>query len=352
VFQNISNFIRSIHAYGWWRVGIELLIIGAVVFWVLRVLRGTGGVRLLKGVALMLVILSLIIRLVADSLGLRTLDLLYRQFLVFAGLAIVLVFQPELRRALMRLGETRLFRSFAAGLDQEIDELVEGIMFCAKRKIGALVAIEREVGLGAVAENGVRLNAELSATLLDTIFWPNSPLHDLGVIVSGGRIMYAGVQFPLAEPGDIERKLGSRHRAAVGMSQESDAVVLVVSEETGDVSVAESGKLIRKLTPDALRDLLLELLGGGNRAGATTVAATAVPAAPAPEAQSPQTTEPATPADTTADDLTQEPAHAHTPAHHAQPDASSEHQSAEHKTEHRTSHEGEAQQQQHAAAHG
>jgi hypothetical protein len=142
-------------------------------------------------------------------------------------------------------------------------------MFCAKRKIGALIAIEREVGLGAVAENGVRLNAELTSTLLDTIFWPNSPLHDLGVIVSGGRIMYAGVQFPLAEPGDIERKLGSRHRAAVGMSQESDAVVLVVSEETGDVSVAESGKLIRKLTPDALRDLLFELLGGGNRPGAS-----------------------------------------------------------------------------------
>jgi diadenylate cyclase len=181
----------------------------------------------------------------------------------------VVVFQPELRRALMRLGETRLFRSFSVGLEEEIEELVEGVMFCAKRKIGALVAIEREVGLGAIAENGVRLNAELSATLLDTIFWPNSPLHDLGVIVSGGRIMYAGVQFPLAEPGDIERKLGSRHRAAVGMSQESDAVVLVVSEETGDVSVAESGKLIRKLTPDALRDLLLELLGGSNRPDAS-----------------------------------------------------------------------------------
>jgi len=265
VFQNLNNFIRSIHAYSWWRVGIELLIIGIAVYCVLRFLRGTRGFRLLKGVALLLVILSLIIRLVADSLGLRTLDLLYRQFLGFAELAIVVVFQPELRRALMRLGETRLFRSFSVGLEEEIEELVEGVMFCAKRKIGALVAIEREVALGAIAENGVRLNAELSATLLDTIFWPNSPLHDLGVIVSGGRIMYAGVQFPLAEPGDIERKLGSRHRAAVGMSQESDAVVLVVSEETGDVSVAESGKLIRKLTPDALRDLLLELLGGSNR---------------------------------------------------------------------------------------
>lgn len=346
MFQNLSNFIRSIHAYGWWRVGIELLIIGAVVFWVLRVLRGTGGVRLLKGVALMLVILSLIIRLVADSLGLRTLDLLYRQFLVFAGLAIVLVFQPELRRALMRLGETRLFRSFAAGLEEEIDELVEGIMFCAKRKIGALVAIEREVGLGAVAENGVRLDAELSATLLDTIFWPNSPLHDLGVIVSGGRIMYAGVQFPLAEPGDIERKLGSRHRAAVGMSQESDAVVLVVSEETGDVSVAESGKLIRKLTPDALRDLLLELLGGGNRPSAATPAPSAA-AATITEPQSPDA--PATESAASTDPAGDDPAHA-THAHHAQAEALSEHQPA-HPTKHQTGQHDGAEQQA-AAAHG
>ena len=131
-----------------------------------------------------------------------------------------------------------------------------------RRVLPAALAGSLVMGLGAVAENGVRLNAELSATLLDTIFWPNSPLHDLGVIVSNGRIMYAGVQFPLAEPGDLEREMGSRHRAAVGMSQESDAVVIVVSEESGDVSVAESGKLIRKLTPDALRDLLFELLGG------------------------------------------------------------------------------------------
>ncbi len=135
--------------------------------------------------------------------------------------------------------------------------------FCSRRKIGALIAIERETGLGGIAESGTRLNAELSAELLNTIFWPNSPLHDLGVIVSGGRVMYAGVQFPLAESGDLEKELGARHRAAVGMSQESDAVVLVVSEETGDVSIAERGQLIRMLSPAGLRGLLGELLGRG-----------------------------------------------------------------------------------------
>ena len=106
---------------------------------------------------------------------------------------------------------------------------------------------------------------ELTAPLLNTIFWPNSPLHDLGVVVSQGRVMYAGVQFPLAESGELEKELGSRHRAAVGMSQESDAVVLVVSEETGDVSIAERGQLIRKLTPEGLRGLLSELLGTAER---------------------------------------------------------------------------------------
>ena len=109
---------------------------------------------------------------------------------------------------------------------------------------------------------GTRINADLSAAMLNTIFWPNSPLHDLGVIVSQGRIMYAGVQFPLAESGDLERELGSRHRAAVGMSQESDAVVLVVSEQTGDISIADRGQLLRRLSGDQLRTILSELLGG------------------------------------------------------------------------------------------
>jgi diadenylate cyclase len=161
----------------------------------------------------------------------------------------------------MRLGETRLFRGFSNQVNDDIDALVESATFLSRRKIGAVIAIERDVGLGGIAESGTRLNAELTAELLNTIFWPNSPLHDLGVVVSSGRVTYAGVQFPLAESGDLEKELGSRHRAAVGMSQETDAVVLVVSEETGDISIAERGQLLRKLTPETLRGLLAELLG-------------------------------------------------------------------------------------------
>jgi diadenylate cyclase len=212
-------------------------------------------------VALVLICLYLLISLAGHTLGLDRIVFLYKEFLGFASIAVIVVFQPELRRALMRLGETRLFRGWSSEVHEEIDELVEAASFCSKRKIGALIAIERDVGLGGIADSGTRINADLSAALLNTIFWPNSPLHDLGVVVSQGKIAYAGVQFPLAEEGTLERELGSRHRAAVGLSNESDALVIVVSEETGDVSIAERGVLLRKLTPEALRGMLTELLG-------------------------------------------------------------------------------------------
>ena len=261
--SNIANFYHALSAMGWWRVIIELLLIGIVVFWVIRFLQGTRGARMLKGIAVVLVTLHLLVTFAGEYFRLDRLVFLYEKFLLFASFALAVVFQPELRRGLMRLGETRLFRGFTDVITQDVEQLVESATFLSRRKIGGLIAIEREIGLGGIAESGTRVNADLTADLLNTIFWPNSPLHDLGVVVSQGRIAYAGVQFPLAESGEIERELGSRHRAAAGLSQESDAVVLVVSEETGDISVAESGKLIRKLTPEALRGLLNELLGGG-----------------------------------------------------------------------------------------
>src|SRR6185295_11178911 len=261
---SFDSFWRSVRAYPPLQVITELILIGAVVYWIIRFLQGTRGARMLKGVAFVLISLYLIVRLVGTQFGLNRIEFLYRQFLIFASVATVVVFQPELRRALMRLGETRLFRSWSSQVDDEIDALVEAATFLSRRKIGALIAIERDVGLGGIAESGTRVGADLTAQLLETIFWPNSPLHDLGVIISGGKIAYAAVQFPLAESGDLEKELGSRHRAAVGMSQESDAVVLVVSEETGDVSVAERGQLIRKLTPEGLRGLLSEFLGQGD----------------------------------------------------------------------------------------
>jgi diadenylate cyclase len=263
-FLNFASFFRALRTYPWWQIATEMLIIGLAVFWVMRFLRGTRGARMLKGIATVLIGLYIIVRVLGTQFDLQRIDFLYGKFLGFATFAVVVVFQPELRRAVMRLGENRFFGGWSHQINEEIEALVESAVYCSRRKIGALVAIEREVGLGGIAESGTRLNADLSSDLLNTIFWPNSPLHDLGVVVTQGRIAYAGVQFPLAESGELERELGSRHRAAVGMSQESDAVVLVVSEETGDISIAERGRLIRKLTPEGLRGLLLELLGRGD----------------------------------------------------------------------------------------
>jgi diadenylate cyclase len=264
---HVQSLVRTIQSTGLWNVLIELLLIGLFVYTVIRFLRGTRGARLLKGVGVLLVVLYLIVRIFGSAMNLDRLEFLYSKFLLVASLALAVVFQPEIRWALMRLGETRLFRPLTSQLDLQIDSLVESALFLSKRKIGALVAIERQVGVGGIAESGTRLNAELTSALLNTIFWPNSPLHDLGVIVSNGRILYAGVQFPLAEADELEQELGSRHRAAVGMSQETDAVVLVVSEETGDVSIAEGGRLLRKLNADALRSILGELLGAPGDSG-------------------------------------------------------------------------------------
>ena len=141
-----------------------------------------------------------------------------------------------------------------------IEEVLESVGYANQNKIGMLIAIEREVGLGGIVEAGTRLDATVTRSLLNTIFWPGSALHDMGVVIRGDRVVAAGVPFPLAE-GDYAPELGSRHRAAIGLSQESDALIIVVSEETGTISVAERGGLNRKLTIDALRTLLVKGVG-------------------------------------------------------------------------------------------
>ena len=254
--ERFVQLLTRLRGYNPIEVAIELAIIWIVVYLVFRFLRGTRAARMFKGLGVVLIMTSLLILVLARENAFQRIQFLYKGFLGFAAIAMVVIFQPELRRALVRLGEAKLFRSAGAAMDPVIDQIIVAVTYMAKNKIGALIAIERDVLLGGIIEVGTRLNAEVSAELLQTIFWPGSALHDMGVVSRDNKIIAAGVQFPLAEGGDIAQELGSRHRAALGLSQEVDCLVIVVSEETGAISLAERGQLVRKLSPDALRGML------------------------------------------------------------------------------------------------
>jgi len=249
-------------AYNPLQVAIELLLIGLSVNWCANVLHGTRGTRLLRGLLIVLVAVTLIVRVFSQQLGWMRLELLYRYFIIGLAFIALVAFQPELRRALIRAGEVRFLRRISPA-DRVIAALVEAAGYLSRNRYGALIAIQRDVGLANWAENGTQINAEISAKLLSSIFFPNSALHDLGVIVRGSRILAANCQFPSAEGGEADPSLGSRHRAAIGMSAESDALVLVVSEESGAISLAERGSLTRYLALDDLEQELQSRLGAG-----------------------------------------------------------------------------------------
>jgi diadenylate cyclase len=261
MYDAIVRYLRRVETYSPGTVVIELVLIGLFVWWTMRFLRGTRGARLVKGAALLLAVVYMVIRLLPKAQGWDRIEFLYSRFLFFAFVALVVVFQPELRRALMQIGQTRLFRIHASRLEAMIQQFCLSAAYLSRNKIGALIAIERSVGLGALVESGTLLDAEVSAELLNTIFYPGSVLHDMGVVIQQGRISAANVQFPLAESDSVDRSLGSRHRAALGLSEESDAVLLVVSEETGRVSLAYDGQLYVGVEHDRLSETLHALLG-------------------------------------------------------------------------------------------
>lgn len=255
--DGIAQLIGRLGNYPPHEVFVEIALIWLVVYAIFRFLRGTRGARILKGVGLLLIIATVLIGLLSrNDAAFQRLRFLYGHFLTFASLALVIVFQPELRRALIRLGEAKIFAGSNQGVDVIIREVLRAVKYLAKNKIGALIAIERDVGLEGLLELGTKINADLRAELIETIFWPGTVLHDMGMVVRGEKILAAGVQFPLAEADDLGQELGSRHRAAVGLSLEADCLVIIVSEETGIVSLAERGQLVRKLSIEMLRTLL------------------------------------------------------------------------------------------------
>ncbi len=261
MFENLSQLLTRLNNYSKIEVAIELAIIWLVVYIVVRFLRDTGGAGIIKGLALLLVVGTVFVRVLAQNgESFQRLNFLYDKALGFAAIGVLVIFQPELRRALIRLGEATFFRASRSELAPMIEALVQACEFNSKNRIGLLVAIVRRVGLSGIVENGTQLNAEVSAPLLQSIFWPNSALHDLGVVIQGKRVLAASVQFPLTKRSDVDPRLGSRHRAALGITEESDCLAVVVSEETGGISVAERGQLNRMESIDHLRTFLAQRL--------------------------------------------------------------------------------------------
>jgi diadenylate cyclase len=259
----LNELVAILSRVGWVEV-IDVIAIAFILYQLLRLVRGTQATQLIVG----LVVLGMI-GLAATQLNLILLGWLFRNAAPVAVLAIVILFQPELRRILDQVGRIghlgRPLSAFNPQLfNRSVAEAIRAAERLASRRIGALIAFERDVGLEDYAATGVRINGELSAEFLQSLFFPNSPLHDGAVIVRGNTILAAGCLLPLADEATVRDRLGTRHRAAIGLSLASDALILVVSEETGGISVVENGRIMRNLDPDGLRR---RLSGGLETAG-------------------------------------------------------------------------------------
>ncbi|WP_044894239.1 diadenylate cyclase CdaA [Bacillus alveayuensis] len=234
---------------------IDILLVWYVIYKLIMVIRGTKAVQLLKGITVIIVV-----RILSQYLGLSTLQWLMDQALTWGFLAIIIIFQPELRRALEQLGRGRIFSRSTNHEDDEQLKMIEAIVkateYMAKRRIGALLSIERKTGMGDYIETGIALNASISSELLINIFIPNTPLHDGAVIIQKNQVAAAACYLPLSESPFISKELGTRHRAAVGISEVTDSITLVVSEETGSISIAKNGELHRDLSLEQLNDML------------------------------------------------------------------------------------------------
>jgi diadenylate cyclase len=241
-----------------WRDIIDIVVVAALIYRVLTLFRGTRAVQITIGLGVVGAA-----AMVARALELASLGWILDHFWSFWVVALLVVFQPELRRALGWIGQASLLQRLTASAEhaQVVEEIVRAADSLAARRIGALMVVERATGLRQLAELGVALDALVSSDLLTSLFLPYSPLHDGAVIIQGGRVVAAGCFLPLSRNTQIGRALGTRHRAALGIAEETDAIALTVSEETGGISIAVSGRIEPVADPDALRHRLNELLG-------------------------------------------------------------------------------------------
>jgi diadenylate cyclase len=238
-----------------WRQVVEIMILTVGIYYVLRFIRGTRGAPVVTG--FLVVLLAFV--LVSFLLKLKVLQYLLGAFSAFFILAVLVIFQPELRRMLAELGNLPLFAT-AHEQRENIEVMIQTVERLSDVRIGALIAIEQSIRLQEAVESGIVVDCEATPEMLETIFFPNNAIHDGGVILKGDRIACAACIFPLTQRQDLNKSLGTRHRAAIGLSEETDAVVVVISEETGAVSYAYRGQLVRAVTLEELRAFLTSVL--------------------------------------------------------------------------------------------
>lgn len=238
-----------------WRPTVEILILAVAIYYAFSLVRGTRGFSVLIGFLVVLLTLAI----VSSFLDLKVLRALLGTFSAFFAVAVLIIFQPELRRILAQLGNFPIFQT-PHEQRENIEVIIQTVERLADVRIGALIAIEQSIQLQESVESGISIDCVATPEMLETIFFPNNAIHDGGVIIKGDRIAYAACIFPLTRRQDLNKSLGTRHRAALGLSEETDAVVVVVSEETGAISYAYNSLLVRSVTLEELRAFLSSIL--------------------------------------------------------------------------------------------
>lgn len=255
IFGGSTMSIADFDVLKYLSITIDILLVWYVIYKLIMVIKGTKAVQLLKGIFVILMV-----TVISDWFSLKTLNWMMEQVLLWGVLGIIIIFQPELRRALEQLGRGRFFSRTGGQEEEEQEKMVEAITkatdYMAKRRIGALISIERETGMGDYIETGIGLQAKISSELLINIFIPNTPLHDGAVILQKNMVAAAACYLPLSESPFISKELGTRHRAALGISEVTDSVTVIVSEETGAISLTKNGELHRDLKLEQFKQML------------------------------------------------------------------------------------------------
>jgi diadenylate cyclase len=252
---NFTEIREALTHYRWFNDTVDIALVYYIIYRLLLIIKGTRAFQMLIGIGLIVLVL-----IASQSFEFYTLDWLIHSFWSQIVLAVVILFQPEIRRTLARVGERHMFRSLSAVEGSKfIEETVKAVVNMANKRIGALIVLERDTDLTTIVEMGTELDAKVTKEILISIFLPYSPIHDGAAIIRTGRLIAAGCFLPLTLSSNISKSLGTRHRAAIGLTEESDAVVVVVSEETGEISMVVNGVIENNADAPALRKKLSEI---------------------------------------------------------------------------------------------